>query len=1132
MVTYGITQIKASAGSGKTYRLTELFLHRLESLSSHNTKKEQLRYDLHNIIAMTFTNKAVGEMKSSILKKLKATALGKEKSALHPTQANLWIDTILEYYTSFRIQSIDSTLLQLLQSIALSLGLPSNSKPLLSKEEEITLDTIYTQYIQQSLHNKEILQTIHRACEILVRESTDSSTLHIMLKKHSLELVIMILKRGLFLGKTHEEIDDILTTYEETIEILNREYGLKAQSHEFEKIIKAIKDGIEHYEITGINSHFLKALSSKSYNDSESQMFIKNSFEEVLTQKGKAKIHEQALAHMEVLYSRLRDIMKLKTTVVPCVRIASQSAPLVRIACALVAMLNEHQRKEGVIMFSSVPLLLSHYFTTPYRVYEALNHIGNSIHTIFFDEFQDTSQEQWYSLLPIIENVLDNNGSFIYVGDVKQAIYSWRGGDSSLFESIYTHMNYQKKKDTLQYNWRSAEPIVNLANIFSEMEEEKYASEFLQTLFSEKTKQNLEHLQPIINEGVQKLVEAYTKGRQEISSNTKHLKGKIRIIELIPINTNVTKDDEKKEDELENSEVNRIKRELESSLLEVLTYAQQKDIAILTRTNPEATVLSQWLLEWNLPHTIEGGIDLYSVPLIQHIILMLQFILTQSDASLYAVLYSLLCRDYILSEEECIQWRLQTKHRPLIQAFQESYQNIWNMYFEPFISQYTTYTPYQYIQECIRCFSLYKRFPNHQIYLDSLLEIAFQSDSKEVTSISKFLHHFEKYKEEYKVPSSENTDAIQILSIHKSKGLEFPIVYLPFTKAKKKKQSHPFSLYTIGDIFQGITVLKEEIKQLYDIPIFTKISSQHPLHYKEHVLNAIEEINLLYVAFTRAKKELHIITHPKDTVPELSFSQIIQYIITNDAFISKHNIKQTTITPEQKIYEYSTIDNIQPSITKRPSASNKGPSTYLCTGHNKHTLLELPPFDITSSEILEESEIRAPKPFTLLSHFPDISYSRKESKNIHTERGLLLHKALEYISMGFSLDQAIQHSCIHQDILYKYQQDLSSKLEWFMSQSFSSECLQEGLLEQRMISKQGRELRADKIIEHSNEWIVVEYKTGKAYKEHIDQIVEYMEVLHDIRQKTTRGILIYFDQQKDIPFPPDNIQIYSYQNIL
>lgn len=1126
MVTYGITQIKASAGSGKTYRLTELFLHRLASLSTQNTSKERLHYGLRDIIAMTFTNKAVAEMKHSILNKLKATAFGNETTALSPSQASIWIDTILEHYTSLRIQSIDSTLVQLLSGVSLSLGLPSNCKPLLSIDEELTFNILYTQYIQQSLHDNDSMQTIRKACRILVNETDTSFSLDTTLKKSTLELVKMITKHGMFAEKTQEEIDEILSVYQQIISSLQATYGKQVQEKKCTTLIARIKDCITEHALSDIHKHFIRAVEIGNLS---STMFKKDSFYDVLTKKGKDSIDEQVLAQLNRLYAQVASEIEIYNIITPCIQRASQAQPLIRIACHIVAMLNEYQKKEGVIMFSSVPVRLSHHFSSHHGIYEAINHIGTSINTIFFDEFQDTSTIQWYSLFPIIENVLANNGSFIYVGDVKQAIYSWRGGDSSLFESIYVEMQYEKKKDTLEYNWRSAEPIVSLANIFSEMEEERYAYEFLHSLCSDRIKQTLQVFPHIAQEAVEKLVEAYTKGKQLISSKTKDIQGRIRITELLTIDKEKDSIDESQE-KPSDIKAKRIKEEFKNSLFERLLHVQQNDIAILTRTNQEAERISQWLLEWNLSYTIEGGIELYTVPLIQHIMLMLRFIHTQSDSSLYAVLYSLLCRDYLFSEEECLQWRVQTKGKQILSAFKESYSTLWNTYFEPFISQYTTYTPYQYIQECIRCFSLYERFPHCRLYLDYLLEVAFHANTHEVTNIARFLEHFETYKTTYKVQPSENTNAIQILSIHKSKGLEFPIVFLPFTTASRHIGSSPLSIYTLKDILQQTKQSEEELESLFgdiDIPLFTNVNSQHLLYCKEYIAKAIEEINLLYVALTRAKHELYIIINEKD--PEFSFSHLIHYIINNETFISKHNIKQikeTTENPEKIVYEYSTIQEIAYN-KEEISKENERPHIPLTVqAPHEYTLLELPPFDIEVTDQKQSEEVHTP--FGFLSHFPTISPLNKKTTNIHIERGLLFHTALEYISMGFSIEQAIQKTCKDKEIREYYHEELTKKLQWFITQEFSSICLQQGLIEQRMLTKTGKELRADKIIEGKEEWIVIEYKTGNVYEEHITQITEYMEVLHDIRQYPTRAYLIYFDAQEEIPLSSDTIKIYAY----
>nr|MDE7469068.1 hypothetical protein [Desulfovibrionaceae bacterium] len=306
---------------------------------------------------------------------------------------------------------------------------------------------------------------------------------------------------------------------------------------------------------------------------------------------------------------------------------------------------------------------------------------------------------------------------------------------------------------------------------------------------------------------------------------------------------------------------------------------------------------------------------------------------------------------------------------------------------------------------------------------------------------------------------------------------------------------------------------------------------------------AIEVLNLLYVALTRAKKELYIIIvtpqdtqdekekkSKKDTTPELSFSRFIRHIIEDEKLISKHNLRQTITTPEKIIHEYSTIQEVSGDITQKKQAVEYINLTQKIVEPHTHKLLELPPFDIDIPEAESKEESRIPL-FTFLSHFPQIAPLQQKKKNAKIERGLLFHKALEYISMDFSIEHAIQCACNDKDTLDNYQEELSMKLHWFISQEYASTCLQKGLAEQTMITKEGKELRADKIIEQKDEWIVIEYKTGSATTDHIQQITEYMHVLQDIRNKKTRSILIYFDEQKELPPYPDTIEIYTYQNI-
>lgn len=1135
MVTYGITQIKASAGSGKTYTLSRLFLYYLHTIDICNTERANIRYSLKNIIAMTFTNKAVSEMKESIMQALKKTAFNEEKTSLSTIEGRYWVDAIVSNYSSFRIQSIDSTLLQLIRSIAIELGLPSNCKPLLDSELNTVLEELYIRYIQEASHNPESIDNIKKACKALVNEARGSFVLHTTLKQKTLELVTTLISRSMFLEDMSESLESILSLYNDSIERLNRHYGLSEQKKEFSKSIEAIKKGIEEYEITDINARFIKALQDCSYDSKPSAFFTKTSFIEVLNKAGQNKISEKTLSSMEYIYARLRRCVALQNTVVYSVRIATEIAPMVRIAYSIITLLREYQKQKGYIAFNSVPLLLIQYFSDSNTMYQALVRFGSTTDTIFFDEFQDTSTAQWNALYPIIESVLDNNGSFIYVGDTKQAIYSWRGGDSSLFESILKTSPYNKTKQTLEYNWRSAEPIVSLANIFSEMEEEEYAQSFLTALFSENTKKILQNMPSLYQKGIQKLMEDYTKGKQSVSLKTKELTGRIRIVELLP------KEKEEREPSSENeeeqSEDDPIQQEVYSILMETLSYSSYEDIAILTRTNTEASTISTWLLEWNIPHTIEGGIVLYSIPIIQNILSMLRFIHTQSEHDFFSVLVSSLCREYIISEKEILEWRAQHNNTNIIHQFMKDYPKLWYAYFAPFLIHHQTYTPYQYIQECVRCFKVYERFKGLRIYIDSLLEFVSTTEAEKTTSIPALLSYYESHNKDITVGGRSKTKAIQILSIHKSKGLEFPIVIIPFTTTKRRTNDIPLEIYTIGEIIDNEQ--NDSLADILDIPIITEVKSPHTQYYKKYIDKAVENINVLYVAFTRAKQELHCIIDSRKTIPESSLSLLIQHIITDSSLIPKHNIKCITTLADKKIYEYSTMNmkaNNNDSFNKEEMSPEVWNTNTQAEPSSK--IFDFPPFDIETTQYSIELDTRIARErkgedseFIFLEQFPIIKtdpYSIEERIQ-SIERGIILHKALEYCSMGLTIEKAVKKASASHSSKgdFPYYEDIVKQLEWFMKQP-SARTYIKGFSEQRICNKEGKEIRADAIVENESHWIVIEYKTGLAQEEHKSQVLEYIETLQEIRRKEAYAVIVYFDAQPIIPQSEEKIRYYIY----
>ncbi|WP_185867285.1 UvrD-helicase domain-containing protein [Blattabacterium cuenoti] len=439
------------------------------------------------------------------------------------------------------------------------------------------------------------------------------------------------------------------------------------------------------------------------------------------------------------------------------------------------------------------------------RIYEK---IGMQYKHYFIDEFQDVSFLQWQNIRILVENALSENGSAMIVGDPKQSIYRWRGGDAKQFiKLIYSKSNYYKKEiKTIEKNFRSYEEIVKFNNLLYQ----SISKTFNSTLYQD----------------------IYKNYKQKTCNKSG---GYVEI--------NFINDDNKNYKEYVYSN---IKNKIEQLLKQKYTLS---DIAILVRNNKEGHFLSEKLVK-------DGMIVNTSVSLLIKNQLEIQIIINFFHIIAYPHCYqkrvililSLLKNKFIHTKINDHDFIMKILFLPLNLFLKK-------ILFKNLLTLNKLYNKsiYNISEDIIEAFGLLNK--QNSTYIYSFLDFVYRSTKRVGNSIIDFLDYWEYKKEKESIVISDHINAIRIMTIHKSKGLQFPVVLIPFTDwnifSKKKEEIwidvNPNFYSGLDSIYLEIETYFKHIKHDNNIRNF----------YEYYLSNMkFDNINLLYVATTRSIEQL------------------------------------------------------------------------------------------------------------------------------------------------------------------------------------------------------------------------------------------------------------------------------------
>jgi len=1050
-----LTIYSASAGTGKTHTLTG------EYLSLLFKGKERHR----RILAVTFTNKATAEMKSRIIEELFRLANnqpsdflkmlsgkeGKNEQEIR-AQAKQILQSILHDYSAFRISTIDRFFQQTLRAFTREIGLQGNYQ--IELDEDLMLEKAVDHLLAtlEKKDNESLINWLLRFMEDQIEENG----------KWDIRKNIIALGRQLFKEtyKTHntqiqEEIKhkQVLTDYLNTLRQIIRATRKKAKELGEQGVLLMKHYGMKPSDfIRGHQSPFFtfEWLSAGEMKDlKETFRVLADNQDAYLAKTASTSLKqtvEQLYTHgMNALVQRVIAFYDDLTDYHTAVEIVRHFYALGILTDLALHIANWREDKNKMLLTDSTELLnkIIDGSEVPF-IYEKT---GVHIDHYMIDEFQDTSVMQWSNFHSLLKDSLDSGRRNMVVGDVKQSIYRFRNSDWKLLESqVKNDFSGAVKEVILNTNWRSCPHIVQFNNMLFE-----HVPTLLQQAFNREVEQS--SLSADEKESFRsRIVSVYKDCYQHVAQSLMHKEGHVRV-HFLP-----------------NDEENKWKEQSMALLPHIVEQLQDhgyrlRDMALLTRTNPEGMVAAKTLLDYKETHPdstykydiiTEDSLTIGSSLSVRWMIEMLRA-LSRPDVA-------------------CFQKRAQVAYAVLRLKNEGEDRMSINRLLNPFnaetnekLKQLSNRSLYELVEGLFSLFSA--DIPeNELVYFQSFLDAIADFSASETADLGQFLQWWDDTGKEKKIVTPDTQNAIRIMTMHKSKGLGFKVVIIPFAEWKVDRKDGTLWCRPNKKPFDDLSLLPVKYSSNLKNTIFASD------YFSETLYNYVDNLNVLYVALTRAKEEL-IVVAPKTNTKALSIANLLWDGVSADP--------QYVLDDQSGIYErgHWNTSGLHP-VTSVPE-TEEWPMTRLCSlSPDQRIILQLR----HTNGLFEEKK----RKYGLLMHAilsnivrqDDICRVLAEKQRlgeINGEEMALLHEKL----MQLTSEENVRH--------------------WFDGSM-------KVINETDILFGKGHALRPDRImIDSLNRVILVDYKFGyQKEKNHSYQIAEYASLLGEMGYQSITGYLWYF----------------------
>lgn len=1074
-----LTIYKASAGSGKTFRLTGEFL------------KLIFKYDenYRRILAVTFTNKATAEMKNRILSELNILAKGEEsdyaenlKSEYELTdselkfKANKTLSSLLHDFSRFSVSTIDKFFQKIIRSFTREIGIQPGYSIELNQNE--ILAKVIDELLLELDDNKELQDWLSDLASDKIEKGSKwdfkddiqklaSEIFKEEFKAFDKQLIDKMSDKD-FLKNYLKEIRKIVIQFEDTI----TEYSKKAI--ELIQISGLTFDDFSR-KTSGPVGYFSKAIDKKEFEPGKlfigatediTKWYTKSSPNidriETLLHNGLFEISKNIFDfYIEnyLHYNSAKEVLKYIHTL--------------GILTDLSRKLHEYCEEQNIFLISDATKLLQIIIDdndSPF-IYEKT---GSIYKHFMIDEFQDTSKTQWYNFKPLIGNSLAQGSKNLVVGDVKQSIYRWRNSDWKILsdEIQKEFAQFSPKAETLNTNWRSKKNIIDFNNaVFC------YGSQIIQQQFNDE----FENINNTTNAYESKISDAYADVFQKIPENNGKDGGYVNHTFL------------------NENEFDSWKDEVKTRIPKVIEDLQDKgfllkDIAILVRSGKEGQDIANTLIEHKQQASNKYKFDFISndslfiatSSLVRFMVSVLEYIQNPKDE----INLSFIAHEYhqylkadklknnavheILrnhSKDENDEWLSELFPKDFINSFEQ-------------IKQLPIY---ELTDQLIKLFKL-NEIESELPYLKAFLDIILDFSKRSASDVHSFLNWWNEDGQKKTLSISENQDAIRIITIHSSKGLEFKNVIIPFCNWEidhKAFQTNIMWCKTDAEPFSALDLIPIKYSKGLTNTLFKDDYQNEKLHAY------VDNLNLLYVAFTRAKENLFTFSPVKEKSTGIkNVGDLLHFTYLNyQNFASEKELIEFTDYWKSETNSFEFGELKQADETKKSSN---------------------PEFEIKQFESFDiKNKLR------LKLHDNSFFTGQENSPYEKVNHGKVMHEIFENIKTEKDISRAIDKLIFDGKISPDEKSEIKQKIESIFENDQIKDWFSDKWTvrnEAEIILTDGKSLRPDRVISTNEKSVIIDYKFGEQEEpKHHKQVKSYIDLLKEMEEKEVEGYLWYVD---------------------
>lgn len=751
---------------------------------------------------------------------------------------------------------------------------------------------------------------------------------------------------------------------------------------------------------------------------------------------------------------------------------------------------SEISKEKNIVLLNDSAHLLYRVITgndSPF-VYEKM---GSVYHNFMLDEFQDTSVMQWHNLKPLIENSLAEGHKNIVVGDVKQSIYRWRNSDWSLLASgIEKDLSrFGASVSPLKTNWRSSKRIIDFNNILFRESAHLISEDFSQALDTSGA------VMPSFNEMRGVIENVYADHYQSPSENASS-GGYIKIRFLEP------------ESSRKRGEFRQLAIEGMISQIEVLQDKGIKagDMAILVRDKKDGAIVAEALLDRKISQKdnrycydviSNDSLIIEHSPVVQFILNFFNlFVNQQNDIVKADLIYSYY--NYLLPNTEGYVKTGNVEDLHTLFAIHHQVPELFKTWFPEgekgmFDEGLLSLPLFNLAVKIVHSFGIDK-IEFELVYLSAFLDLILKYNRNETGGISGFLEWWEISGRDETITLPEGRDSITILTIHKAKGLEFSTVFVPFcdweiTHPGNKQpylwchpEQEPFNFLDLVLVKYGKNLQNSIFSEAY---------------FREMLYSSVDNLNLLYVAFTRVVSSLVVFCPWSGELkrPFKTVSSLIQYAVENPSVLDsidrqKYINLNDLWNPDTKVFEYSEPET--PVKKDSNEAVHKRElSVFLFDGGNERLKLRVHSegyFDVDEND-----------------------------KSARAGYGRLLHELFENITditdVAKALKKMISEGKIDSNTAAEYKKIIHGLLasepfdDWFGG-------TWKVLNERDILRGDEYRHRPDRIMMKEDEFVVLDYKTGGKSELHHLQVKGYLNDIEQMGYQNLKGYLWYLNENE------------------